>query len=361
MAVDDRETTLRKARSMVNRAWREYEYHTGKTALRGMPDLFAIESTNYCNLKCIMCPRGEPDLMERKLGSMTDDVFKKTIDGWEYFAEPVWLHLFGEPLMHPRLFDQIEYARSVGVPNVGISTNATLLTKMNAAKLLDSGLDTIILSVDGHDKATYEKIRKSPAFTYEEVFANVSAFLELRRRMRRTKPHTIVQIIVMQENRAALDAFKTRWETAGADEVRFKKYTAWGNQADHGTFAELALDEAKARLRELSPRAHPCYYMWSSVVVTWDGRVVPCCFDYDAVAAMGDLRTQTLAEIWNGEKYQALRAAELAGTNDNALCRNCVEAPGFARDPSQPPPPADVSAFGGVVHQPVDSGLALGI
>jgi len=358
--MNDSAMTLRKARTLVNARWREHEYHIGATVLRGMPDVFAIESTNYCNLKCVMCPRGEPDLMERDLGSMSDDVFRKIVDGWEYFAEPVWLHLFGEPLMHPRLFDQIEYAKQAGVPNVGISTNATLLTKMNSAKLLDCGLDTIILSIDGHTKEAYEQIRKSTTFSFETVCANVRAFLELRRRMHRRKPQAIVQIIVMEENREGLDEFRAEWLAAGADEVRFKRYCAWGNQ-EAGSFADLAPAEAKALLKDVRPRANPCFYLWSSVVVAWDGRVVPCCFDYDAVVTLGDLRTQTLAEIWNGEKYVALRAAELAGTNDNPLCKNCVEAPGFARDPSQAAPAADVSAFGGVVYQPADSGLALGI
>jgi radical SAM protein with 4Fe4S-binding SPASM domain len=332
--------------------WRWYEYNTGQTKLRSLPDVFAIESTNFCNLKCIMCPRGEPDLMERPLGHMSDDVFKRVVAGWEFFTEPCWLHLFGEPLMHPQIFDQIEYAKANGVPNVGISSNATLLTKMNSARLLDSGLDTIILSIDGATKATYEKIRKSPAFTHEEVRENAREFLAMRQRMRKAKPHTIVQIIVMEETRDELAAFKAEWEAAGADEVLLKQYTVWGDQEHHDTFLELAPAEQRKWYTSQPTRANPCYNLWSTVVIAWDGRVVPCCFDYDAIVTLGDLRENTLAEIWNGEKYQAIRAAELAGRNDNPLCKNCKEAPGFARNPLTPAPSAipDESAV-----QPVEA------
>jgi radical SAM protein with 4Fe4S-binding SPASM domain len=356
---------LRMARKIANQHWRVYEYNTGQTRLRSLPDVFAIESTNFCNLKCVMCPRGEPDLMERPLGHMSDEVFKKLVEGWEFFTEPCWLHLFGEPLMHPRLFDQIEFAKAAGMPNVGISSNATLLTKLNAAKILDSGLDTIILSIDGATKTTYESIRKSPAFTFEEVRENVRTFLEMRKRFRKAKPHTIVQIIRMHETEGEVDAFKAEWEAAGADEVRIKRYTIWGNQENHyDSFADLAPTDQRHLFQEAVPiaRVNPCHYLWSAVVVAWDGRVVPCCFDYDTTVPLGDLRQQTLAEIWNGPAYVALREAELAGRNDNPLCRSCTEAPGYQRDPEAARPPAQLDPFLPPPPRPVEiSAFAPGI
>lgn len=340
ISPDPLKAALRTLRKRTNQQWRSYEYNTGQTRLRSLPDVFAIESTNFCNLKCIMCPRGEPDLMERPLGNMSDDVFQKVVAGWEYFTEPVWLHLFGEPLMHPRLFDQIAYAKSAGVPNVGISSNATLLNEKNAAKILESDLDTIILSIDGATKATYEAIRKTPAFTFEEVDANAREFLAMRQRLGKKKPRIVVQIIKMEETLDDLKAFKERWEYSGADEVLFKEYTTWGDQ-DHDKFVALAPTELRPWFESKQLRPNPCYYLWSSVVIAWDGRVLPCCFDYDAAVPLGDLREQTLAEIWNGEKYQAIRAAELAGTNDNILCRSCKQAPGSPRNPAMRPPSDD--------------------
>ena len=325
---------LALARKLQNSRQRAYEYNTGQTRLKSLPDVFAIESTNHCNLRCVMCPRGEPDIMDRALGHMADAVFRKLVDEWEFFTEPCWFHLFGEPLMHPRLFDHIEYAKQAGVPNLGISSNVTMLTKMKGAAILDSGLDTIILSIDGSDKTTYERIRKSAAFTFEEVCNNVREFLAMKQRYQREKPRTILQIIVMENNRDQLANFKAYWEAQGVDEVLFKTYTAWGNQAAD-TFTELAPAEMRERFAELPivVRKFPCYHLWSSVVVLWDGRVVPCCFDFNAVSTMGDLNVQSLGEIWNGPEYVALRELELQGRNETPLCAKCTEAPGWERNP----------------------------
>jgi len=332
--------SLRWSRRRDNLEWRKYEYNRGLTKLKSLPDVFAIESTNYCNIKCVMCPRGEPDIMERALGHMADDVFKKVIDGWEFFSEPCWFHLFGEPLMHPRLFEQIEYAKAAGISNLGISSNATLLTQKKAEQILDSRLDTMLLCIDGNDKETYEQIRKSAAFTYEEVCENVRNFLTLKKRMGKTKPRTIVQIIVMEQTKTQLAPFKEMWEAAGADEVAFKQYTTWGSQDER--FGLLAPSEQQGALGAV--RKHACFFMWQSVVVHWDGRVVPCCYDFDGAMVVGDLKEQSLAEIWNGLRYQTLRGMELDGANTTPLCVACTDAPGIQRDPNWPEPSVSVNA-----------------
>ena len=158
-----------------------------------------------------MCPRGEPDIMTRPLGSIFDELFKKITDEVDYFSEPCCFHWFGEPLMHLRLFDQIDYAKQHGVPNLGISTNAALLNRQRAEAILASPLDTRIISIDGACKDVYEKIRISAAFTYEQVCANVREFLALRAEKRRSTPHTTLSIIVMEENTSQLKAFKREW------------------------------------------------------------------------------------------------------------------------------------------------------
>jgi len=124
-----------------NDFWRAFGYHHGRLRLRNQPALLAVESTNHCNLRCVMCPRGEPDVMERSLGTMSDAVFDRVLDEVRFFEEPCWFHRFGEPLMHPPLFDQIERAKGRGVPNLGISTNGTLLDDRRRRALLASPLD----------------------------------------------------------------------------------------------------------------------------------------------------------------------------------------------------------------------------
>ena len=142
-----------------NAYWSEYGYHRGETVVRNLPEVFAIESTNFCNIKCIMCPRGEPDIMTRDLGHMDTKLFQRILDESTYFTAPCWFHWFGEPLMNPRLFEQIALAKPK-VPNLGVSTNATLLNEKNIDRILASDLDTLLIAVDGATKKTYERVRQ---------------------------------------------------------------------------------------------------------------------------------------------------------------------------------------------------------
>jgi radical SAM protein with 4Fe4S-binding SPASM domain len=326
-------TNIRRMRVSYNRFWRDYGYHHGQVKLRNLPEVFAIESTNYCNLKCVMCPRGEPDIMTRPLGHMSDALFEKIFDDAKFYTDPCWFHWFGEPLMHPRLFEQIAYAKKRGVDNLGISTNATLLNSERAEAILQSPLDTIMIAIDGTSKEVYEKVRKSSSFTFERVCANVRDFLLLKKRYGKKTPHTILSIIVMEETKTQLAEFREEWTGLGADEILLKEYTTWANQSQE--FIQLAPSEKRDHLAH-ARREFPCFFMWESVVIGWDGRVVPCCFDYDASVTLGDLNTQSLREIWNSERYVNLRRMELERRNDTPLCRNCNQAPGFARNPVWP-------------------------
>ncbi|MFV0280800.1 MAG: radical SAM/SPASM domain-containing protein [Rhodoblastus sp.] len=304
-------------------------YHRGDVVLRNKPKILAIEGTNFCNVKCIMCPRGEPDIMKREIGHMDREIFQRVLDQAEFFVDPCWLHWFGEPLMNPEIFSFIDLAKTK-IPNVGISTNATLLTQERARKLLDTGLDTIIVAIDGATAESYERIRKSDRFSFEIVQRNARFFIEERNRRGQKKPHIILSSIAMQETQDELDAYTKSWKEAGADEVLIKTMTAWGDQTDD--FQKLLTDSRAEQLRQ--PRQNPCLHMWQSLIVAWDGRVVPCCYDYDAKVPLGDLRTQTLEEIWNGPAYVEFRRAELEGRNDTELCRNCTDAPSLKRDPN---------------------------
>src|SRR5262249_37152825 len=120
-----------------NRFLSELAYNRGDVVLRNMPEGLGIESKNHCNIKIILCPRGEPDLMSRPVGHMPTSLLRRVIDQVEFFTEPSWLHWFGEPLMNPHLFEQIEIAKTK-IPNLGISTNATLLRPRAQKSILES-------------------------------------------------------------------------------------------------------------------------------------------------------------------------------------------------------------------------------
>ena len=116
-----------------------------------------IESTNICNLDCVMCPTGLKQV-KRPKGYMDFDLFKSIVDEMAPYVKATTLHIWGEPLMHKRIFDMVAYCRQKGL-RAEISTNATLLDERKAQGLLDAGLDTIYLCLDGFRPETYEAIR----------------------------------------------------------------------------------------------------------------------------------------------------------------------------------------------------------
>lgn len=309
-----------------NKILAEREYNSRDLVLKSKPEAQRIESTNYCNIKCVMCPRGEPDIMRRPLGHLDNAVLERVIDQAEFFMHPCWLHWFGEPLMNPKLFEQIEIAKRK-VPNLGISTDATLLHEGNQIRILESKLGYIIIAIHGDTKEVYERVRKSARFTFEEVCANAEAFLARRKARGLSLPFVTLSIIVMHDTVGELESFKQHWEQRGADQVLFKRFVNWGGQ-DAATFHNLEVVNLRTKLA--SPRAHPCKFMWKSMSVTWDGRVVPCCYDFDARMVLGDLKTQTMDEIWNGPAYIELRKSEREGRNRSELCVNRSQAPGHA-------------------------------
>jgi radical SAM protein with 4Fe4S-binding SPASM domain len=310
-----------------NNFWSEYGYHHSETVLRNRPVVFAIEGTNYCNIKCVMCPRGEPDIMTRELGHMSTELLERIVNQADFFTEPAWLHWFGEPLMNPNIWEHIAIAKRK-VTNLGLSTNATLLTSENSDRLLRSGIDTVMVAIDGASKSVYENVRKSLRFSFEDVQANVEQFLSKKRARQQKTPLVYLSMIEMQETQPEFQDFYEYWRAMGADEVMLKPYGNWAGQDEE--FNKLATLTDQTGFR--TPRAHPCKTLWQSLVIAWDGRVVPCCYDYDAKEVLGDLRFQTLDEIWNGPAYVSLRRRELAGRNNSPLCAYCTQAPGHQRD-----------------------------
>ena len=157
-----------------NRELSNKEYAQKRITLECKPEITAIESTNHCNIKCIMCPRGEPDIMTREVGHMEKSTLETVLQKGVMYAEPTWLHWFGEPLMNPTFFENVAMAKKK-IKNLGISTNATLLNDKNQERLLDSGLDTMIIAIDGDTKDVYERVRKSARFTFEHVVGNAES------------------------------------------------------------------------------------------------------------------------------------------------------------------------------------------
>jgi MoaA/NifB/PqqE/SkfB family radical SAM enzyme len=285
----------------------------------GLPVYLVIESTSICNLKCVMCPY---PTMGRKHEHMKLGLYGKIVSEAAGFVEFMWLHLFGEPLLNPDIYRMIDMAEEAGI-RVGLSTNATVLNEAASRRILDSRLSLLILCMDGATKETFERIRVGAKF--EEVSRNIRQFAELKRS--RTGPlKAVLQMVNMHWNASEQQALRCEWEREGLDGILFKPFHVWANQ-----------DEQLISVGQPAERTSAgavCYEPWIGFTVLADGTVVPCCNDYAGRQPLGDLKYQSIREIWNGAELMKLRRMFADPTSDRqgTICHGCPFQPASWED-----------------------------
>lgn len=279
-----------------------------------------IETTSHCNLRCVMCPQ---PTMARARETMDRALFDRVIEQAAGRVEFAWLHLFGEPLMNPEFaaFAKHAHERGRGL-QLGCSSNVTLLRGRAAEELARVPLAILMLAVDGIDADSYSRIRVNGDF--DRVLENLDAFAELYAAapVDERPARVVLSFIDLPTLRdaAAAEAF---WrERLPLFAVQRKPLNLWAMQDLVQIDRLLGRIEASAAR---APRRRPCGEFSRGLTVLVDGRVVPCCNDHEGAIVLGDLRRQTLEEIWNSAQLQELRADRVL---DNPLCRYCQHQDG---------------------------------
>jgi radical SAM protein with 4Fe4S-binding SPASM domain len=293
---------------------------TGNTIINGMPVSISAELTNNCNLNCPQCSSGS-GLMIRRRGFMDIELFKKVMKELAPFLYNVNLYFQGEPMLHPLFFSFIENCTK---PQTVVSTNGHFLSEENSDKIVRSGLNKLIISIDGMDQETYSAYRVNGSVkSVVEGLKNVaraknahtsSLKIEIQFLVNRHNEHQIPQIRQLAKSVNASLGLKSMQiidkEVIASwlpSDRRFKRY----KMKDEGYVIKNSLPDRCARL-------------WFNPVITWDGKVVPCCFDKNAEYIMGDLNYDSFREIWNGPKYRIFRKSILSGRKTIEICRNCT-------------------------------------
>ena len=299
---------------------------TKKAIHFGMPQSISIEPTTFCNLQCPECPSGQIQF-SRPTGNLDVGFYKKIINQLHKKLMYFIVYFQGEPYMNKDFFEFVKYASSLKI-YTATSTNAQFLNNENARLTVESGLDRLIISLDGTSQEMYEAYRKGG--DYEEVIEGIKNIVFWKKKLKSRKPYVIIQFLVFRHNENEIDEIKRLGKNLGANEVQIKpaqfydfekgnplipeneKYSRYKKVPD-GTF------EIKGKL------TNHCFRMWHSCVITWDGLVVPCCFDKDATHLMGDLKSETFEDIWKGQKYKHFRTKILKSRKQIDICRNCTE------------------------------------
>ncbi|UCF67665.1 MAG: radical SAM protein [Acidobacteriota bacterium] len=254
------------------------------TTLREIPfpTRFAVETNADCNLECSMCHHPS---MRRPKGKMPFALWKKCADEIAIMGPETncWFSFCGEPLLEPGLLMRcLDYGKSVGLKSLNVNTNGVLLEPELADPLMDTGLDLIVIGIDGFTKEVYEKVRVKG--DRDAVYRNVEHLLE-RRHARREGPEIQVQFIEMDENEHEMDTFREYWLERGAT-VKLRNKLSWGGKFD--TPVEVSFED---RI--------PCPWALTMMHVFWDGRVPRCPGDTEGDEGVGNAWDEPLTVLWN--------------------------------------------------------------
>ena len=292
----------------------------------GLPISISIEPTTSCNLRCPECPSGLRSFT-RPTGMLQKDLFEKVIDQLAPTLSYLTFYFQGEPYLHPQFLPMVKYASEKGI-YTATSTNAHYLKDEAARQTVASGLDRLIISIDGTTQDTYESYRIGGDLS--KVIEGAKNIIAWKKKLKSKTPHVIFQFLVVKPNEHQIPEVYKLAEELGVDEVKLK--TAQIYNFENGSDL-IPTQEKYSRYQKDSDGKYKikngldnnCWKMWQSCVITWDGKVLPCCFDKDAQYVMGDLTKNSFEEIWQGEKYQDFRSTLFKSRSEIEMCKNCTE------------------------------------
>lgn len=324
-----------------------------------LPKFLQVEPVGQCNLRCQMCsiqfrkdgpPNGPPAFMDF-------NVFTRLLEQFPDLQD-LQLQGLGEPMMHPRFFEMVEYAVARGI-KVSTNTNATLMNAHRAEQCVTSGLGEIHISIDGATAATYEGIRVQARF--DRVIANVEGLVAARRRLGAALPKIRMVVVAMRRNlhefpdlvrlahRLAIDTVFVQHLCHDFGESGLPQhYRPMREFVDDETLLEVEVetvtkvfDEARRvadelgvelRLPRIQPRQHPagtpgpkrCDWPWRGAYVSYQGLAMPCCMvsTPDRIN-FGSMAEEGAAKVWNSQSYHDFRAA-LSTDSPPEVCRSCA-------------------------------------
>jgi radical SAM protein with 4Fe4S-binding SPASM domain len=308
--------------------------------------------TNICNLRCPLCPTGA-GVPGRKKGMMPFSTFRKIIDETGKYLISVDLFNWGEPLLNSDVYEMIAYAHRHSIVTT-VSTNFQHFSEEDAEKLISSGLDILILSIDGASQESYEKYRIGGDF--HRVVENISLLVEKKKEHGCRHPYICWQFLVMRHNEHEVETVKRMAGELGVDSVtidcaflpvatreeamkwlpvdsRYHRYNAEGlenrwqeaeRQQGLPQTDDRADDEDNSAGRDLKRRIN-CSWLWTQTTVNWDGSVSPCCAIYDPSEDFGNISEASFKAIWNNGKYRKSRRFSSKGEAGETLtvCMRC--------------------------------------
>lgn len=302
-------------RKIVNLALNLFEHKLKISTPLSLPPYIKIEPTPLCQLRCPGCVQRKSNYKKQFRNSMqiTLNDFKKIVDPLSSTLLGISLSNHGEPLLHNNIAALIEYAHQKKI-SVSFPTNMSLkLDKASIEKLVRSGLDSILVSLDGASEATYSKYRVGGKFGL--VVENVKSIAQTKQRLGLNRPKIIWKFVVLDHNKHEQHLVKKRYRELG-----FNAYSFVQDRRSN------VAREAKGKYKERVRRNHKgCFWLWHAMVVRWDGEVFPCC--KRKPFNLGNALLENSLNIWRSEEYRTLRRGFSSARNlelMNPICQTCM-------------------------------------
>ena len=290
------------------------------------PISVSIEPTTACNLGCPECPSGLK-MFDRPTGNAREELVHSWLEQLARKTMYVNFYFQGEPFIHPGFLRLVSFANAKNM-YTSTSTNGHFLHDALARQTVESGLDRLIISIDGLTQEVYEQYRIHGKL--EKVLEGARNIVKWKKELKSQTPLVVFQFLVVAPNEHQVKDVLALANEIGVDEVRFKTAQIYNYASGHPLIPK---NEKYSRYKRMSDGTYVvknalenhCWRMWSGCVMTWDGRVVPCCFDKDATHVLGHVDQRNFHEIWTGLKYRAFRKQVMSGRNQLDICSNCSE------------------------------------
>lgn len=303
-----------------------YSRLSGRVHVFGLPFSVSIEPTTSCNLRCPECPSGLR-AFSRPTGMLDTQFYSSVIDQLHRHSLYIIFYFQGEPYLNPQFLEMVSYANSKKL-YTATSTNAHYLDDDAAKRTVESGLDRLIISIDGTTQEVYEQYRIGGKLS--KVIDGAKNIVKWKTELKSETPFVIFQFLVVGPNEHQLVDAENLAKEIGVDEIAFK--TAQINDYQNGS-PLIPLNYQFSRYKELkngqfqlkNKLLNHCWKLWQSAVITWDGKVVPCCFDKDAKYQIGNLATEKFESVWQGKEYNHFRQSVLTSRKEIDICQNCSE------------------------------------
>lgn len=293
----------------------------------GLPVSISFEPTTSCNLRCPECPSGLRSF-SRPTGMLQKDFFRETIDDIHSHLLYLIFYFQGEPYLNPDFLDMVRYASDKKI-YTATSTNAHYLTDEAARRTVESGLDRLIISIDGTTQEVYQQYRVGGKL--DKVIEGTRNIIKWKKELGSKKPYVIFQFLVVKPNEHQIEDVKKLAMELGVDDVRLKSAQVYDFEQDPNQLIPQTDRYSRYRrnadgtFRPKNKLANHCWKLWHANVITWDGLVVPCCFDKDATHQLGNLRRESFRETWKSPAYRQFRADLMKSRQNIDICSNCSE------------------------------------